>query len=413
MLSFSRAASHSFASSSALVLARRTPVERLAQFARFDLPFLWCVARLLPFLVVYVFAGFAPESDVATCFWPQALGALAGLVPYRDFESFFGPFYPHLLAVPLIVWKDPRAIILWMTLLEAVTIALTLRAAKLSAPGLARTRFLLCCFLAPGPLLLEIIGGQEDFLLWTFGLLTWAALSRSREVLAGFVTAAAMLCTKVLFLLPLAGFFGLARSRPRYLALIVPTGVVAALVLWQLTGTAFLSTLGQSGNISPPQIWILLHFLSQGLIPAGTPVISFSVVALLLLVAFAGAISRADELRKNFTVFAAGWTVLFALLLILSPKSQGAYFANFALPCLLLVIDRPRLLVVWVVAGALGVIEPSLFYRLGEQHPASIAAVRGPAGFLDLALQAVLVASFAALAWHAWQIFRRAPRPPP
>ncbi len=394
---------------STLALGRRLPADVLAWLARYDVSLLWCAARLLPFLVVYVFAGFSPESDVATCFWPQAVGALAGQVPYRDFESFFGPFYSYLLAVPLLVWKDPRAIILWMTLLEALTIALTLRAAKLDAPGVARTRFLLCCFLAPGPLLLEVIGGQEDFLLWTFGLLTWAALSRSRDVLAGSVTAAAMLCTKVLFLLPLVGFFGLAHSRVRYLAVLVPTGGIAALLLWQLTGTAFLSTLGQSSNISPPQVWILLHFLSQGRIPAGTPVISFSVIVVLLLAAFFGAIWRADDLRKDFAAFAAGWTVLFALLLLLSPKSQGAYFANFALPCLCLIIDRPRLLVVWVVAGALAVIEPSLFYRFGEQLPANFAAVRGPAGFLDLALQALLVTGFATLAWHAWKIFRRAP----
>lgn len=394
----------------ALALARRASLSTLAKSARFDLPVLWCVARLLPFLVVYIFVGFAPESDVATCFWPQAQGALAGQVPYRDFESFFGPLYPHLLAIPLLVWKDPRAIILWMTLLEATTIALTLKLARLESPGLDRTRFLLCCFLAPGPLLLEIIGGQEDFLLWTFGLLTWAAITRSREMLAGAVTSAAMLCTKVLFLLPLAGFFGLARSRVKYVAVIVPAGVLAVLVLWRLTGTAFLSTLGQSGNISPPQIWILLHFLSQGLIPAGAPVISFSVVALLLLAAFVGGLWRADDIKSHFSSFAAGWTLLFALLMLLSPKSQGAYFANFALPCLCLILNHPRLLAVWVIAGGLGVIEPSLFYRLGEQLPATVTAIRGPAGLLDLFLQSLLVTGFAVLAWHAWTIFRR-PRP--
>ena len=391
----------------ALAFARRVRIATLESFARFDVALMWLGTRLMPFLVVYILAGFSAESDVATCFWPQAVGAISGQVPYRDFESFFGPLFPDLLGVSVILWRDPRAIILWMTLLEAVTIALTLRASGLVRPGLARTRFLLCCFLAPGPLLLEVIGGQEDFLLWSFGLLVWIAAARSRDVLASSITTAAMLCTKALFLLPLAGFFGLARSRAKFLAVIMPAGVVTVLVLWWLTGSAFLSTLGQSGNISPPQIWIILHFLSLGQIPAGTPSISFSVIALLLLAAFVGGSWRADAIKKSFSTIAAGWTLLFALLMLLSPKSQGAYFANFALPCLCLVLDRPRLLAVWIFAGALAVIEPSMFYRFGEQLPTSFTALHGAAGALDITLQAMLVAAFATLAWQAWRDFRR------
>ncbi len=391
----------------ALAMAKRLRPEAHAAAARFDLPVLWVLARLLPFLVVYVLLGYKTESDVATCFWPQASGAFAGQVPYRDFESFFGPLYPYLLAVPLIVWKDPRALVLWMTLLEAATIALTLRAARLDKPGLDRTRFLLCCFLAPGPLMIEVIGGQEDFLLWTSGVLTWFALRQSRDILGSGISTLGMLAVKALYLLPLAAFFGLARSRWKYLAVLAPVGALTIVVLHHLTGTAFLGMLGQSGNISPPQIWIPLHLLSQGLIPSGSPLISFSVILVLLGSAFYFGWKLASAIKTSPEIFMAGWTMLFALLMVLSPKSQGAYFLNLALPCLALALHRPRFLVVWAIFGALAGVEPSIFYRLGEQQPGGFSEIKSLGVAVDLGLQAVMVVMLLWIAREAWRTFNQ------
>jgi hypothetical protein len=392
----------------ALALSRRLRPATLARLAGFDVAALWLLTRVVPIGVIYFAAGFSPESDVADVYWKQAVGAISGRVPYRDFESAFAPLFPDLLAVPLLVWRDPRALIVWMTILEAFTIRLTLHAAGMSRPGLPRLHFLLCAFLAPGPLMLEVVGGQEDFLLWTFGLLVWLALRQSRDTLGGAIAAAAMLFTKATFVVPLAGLFGIARARLRFVAVIAAVGLVTLLVLVKLTGSDFLAVLRRSGNISPPQIWILLHFLSAGVVPAGTPVLSFVVIAGAFLAALGGSLAKADELRTSWPKFAAGWSVLLATMIVLSPKSQGAYFGYFALPALAVGLGRPRFLAIWVLTGALAVIEPSVFYRLGEQLPDGPAAVHGLWGAIDLGLQAVLVLAIVWIAWQCWRVFRDA-----
>ena len=371
--------------------------------ARWDTLVLWLATRLAPIWFIYVFSHYSPHSDVATCFWPQAQGALAGQIPYRDFESCFSPLFPSLLAIPLLAWPDPRVIFIWMSVLEAITIAATARAAGFDQPGVRRARFMACAFLAPGPLLLCVIGGQEDFLVWSFGLFTWLAATRHRDYRAGFRAAAGMLITKPLFILPLAGFLGLVRSRRAYLGVLVPVGVASAALLWHLTGRAFLMTLGQSHNISPPNLWIILHFLSAGRIPAGGPILSFSALAILLVGALFLGVRHAETLRASFADFAAGWTLLFALLMLLSPKSEGAYLANFALPCLAWLIDRPKWILLWTGLGAVGVVESSLFYRLGEICPADWAEVAGPAMAVDLVLQLLEVTALVAIAALAWR----------
>lgn len=321
------------------------------------------------------------------------------------------PGGPYLLAVPVLLWHDPRALILWLSLLEAATIGLTARAAGLGGAGVERTRFVLCAFLAPGPLMFSVIGGQEDFLVWAAGLLTWLAIRNGREGLAGGVTTAAFLATKAVFLIPFAAFLGMVRSRPRYLAILVPAGAATLAILWFLTGRAFLGVLGQSGNVSPPQIWLLLHLVSAGWIPYGGTALSFIALAATLLGAFAVGSSLAARLRSSWPAFAAAWVLVISIMCVLFPKGQGAYLAYLLLPALFFALESPVYLAVWTVAGAIAAVEPSLFYRLGQQKPAAFSQIQGLPGFADIALQAALVGALLWIAFRSWRFTRREVRP--
>jgi len=390
----------------ALAALHRLNERSLLKLRRFDTLALWMAARLVPILIVYFALGFKPESDVATCFWPQAVGAASGHMPYRDFESFFSPAFPYLLALPTFLFHDPRVLILWLSLFEAVTIHLTARLAGLSDPSKQRVRLLLCAFVAPGPLLLSVIGGQEDFLLWTSGLLIWGFVARKSDLAASATGAACALLTKATIVVPLAAFLGMSRSRVRFLSILSVVGVVTATSLWKLTGTAFLAVLSQGGNISPPQIWLLLHLLTAGAIPAGTNAISLIVVGGIVLAALGLGARLRDVLVAEFPPFAGFWVTLFAALIILSPKSQGAYFGYLALPLLTLVANDRRGLLLWLVTGALVVVEPSLFYRTGELHPAHWSQIGSMEARIDIALQFVLVGCFSFFAWYAWSVTR-------
>ncbi len=383
---------------------------RAKQAARWlGVPTWWILTRVLPWIVIYFVAGFTVQSDVATTFWPQARGIVDGGLPYRDFESFFGPLFPCLIALPLLVWKDPRAIILFLSLLEAMTAALTLRAARVDRDSPERVRLLAIYFLAPGPLLLAVVGGQEDFLLWTGGLLLWLAYARKRDFRTGLLTVACTLLTKPLFVIPAAAFFGLSRRRWRFLAGALPASLVVLFALWQLTGREFLRVLSQSGNVSPPNIWIWLHWLSAGFIPIEHPAFSLAMLGLVTVFGLVYFARYATKIEGSQRYFFAAWTVLFVVSLLLNLKSLGAYVAYFSLPALILFHQtRDRLaLAAWFVLGTLAPIESSLWYRTGERLLTGLPPTRELA--LEYGFQGLMLASLVIIGLAAQRALREAP----
>lgn len=383
---------------------------RAEQMARWlGVPTWWILARLLPWIIIYFVLGFKVQSDVATTFWPQGRGALEGGIPYRDFESFFGPLFPYLLSLPLLVWKDARAIVLFLSLLEAGTAALTLRAARIAPRSAERARLLAIYFLAPGPLLLAVVGGQEDFLLWTGGLLLWLVHVRGREFRTGLLAVACTLVTKPLFVIPAAAFFGLSRRRWRFLGGAVPASLVVLLVLWRLTGREFLKVLSQSGNISPPNIWIWLHWWSGGHIPIEYPALSLAMVV--VVTAFGGIYFAryAGKIAGSHRHFYAAWTVVFVVSLLLNLKSLGAYVAYFSLPAVVLVHQvRARWAwVAWFVLGTLAPIESSLWYRTGERLLTGLPPTRELA--VEYGFQGLMLASLVIIGLSAHRALRSEP----
>lgn len=372
-------------------------------------PVCWCLTRLLPWFAIYVVAGFATQSDVATAFWPQGLGVVEGRVPYRDFECFFGPLFPCLLALPLLVWKDPRALVLFLSALEAWAAALTLRATGTATDRAARTRWLVFYFLAPGPLLLAVVGGQEDFLVWFAGLLLWHSLLRFREVGAGLLTVIFTLFTKPLFVVPAAALLGLSQRRWRFLAGAVPAAAVVLVALWALTGRQFLQVLGQSDNISPPNLWIWLHWLSAGWIPIENPLLSLVMVGVVTLLAAAYFAAYRERITSNSSRYFAAWTVIFVLSMLLNLKSLGAYFGYFALPSLAVFFDLGdrRALGWWLALGTLAPIESSLWYRIDCQLLTGLPGT--PLVALEYALQGVMLAALVFIGLAAHRVVRLAP----
>jgi hypothetical protein len=380
-----------------------------------EMPLFWIAARLLPWWLVYFLSGFSPQSDLLTCFWPQAVGALSGKIPYRDFESFFSPLFPYLLAPPVALWRDPRVLVLWLSFFEAVTIRQTARAAGLGEPSRERTLFYACAFFGPAPMLFSVIGAQEDFLIWTVLLGVWSALQAAKSERVAVWVAAGLLATKPLFILPAAAALGAVPRPLRFLGVLAPIALATLVILRLLTGNAFLMTLQQGATVSPPNVWIWLHWVSHGLVPPGGSLSAFGVLLLLLGTALAGGFWWRKNTDRSFLSFAAGWVLLGSLLLLLSPKSLVAYFGYFALPALALAVVRRRGVLAWLLFGVLAMVESSLWYRLGEPIPSGILSLGSPWLVLEMTLQTLLLGTLCYFAWSALRTLRssRPALPPP
>ena len=135
--------------------------------------------RLIPFVLIYGVLQQTPRGDVPF-FWGKATQAYQWKLVYRDFISFHAPLFAYLITFPLVVWYSSKAIVLLMVAAEALIIWMTYLAyQRRSQPDALKTTLLYTVL--SGPMIMVLLGGQED--IWMWGIAAWMLLTylRSRD----------------------------------------------------------------------------------------------------------------------------------------------------------------------------------------------------------------------------------------
>ncbi len=218
----------------------------------------WVLTRVVLAGIIWGALGHQGIDQMAF-FLPQARAALEGGVPYRDFQSAYGPLFAPLLG--LSVWglgaMGPLALFL---LADLATWRLLV-----AAEGEGSDAAWFWCA-SPMVWYFTVRYAQDESLTALFVALAWCALRRDRAGLAGFALGVGLLVTKPLFLL-LAFPFVLAagvRRRALLLAAAVPAALVYGALLFMRAPILQPLTL-EGGNFGVgPSLWrvpvVLLGF---------------------------------------------------------------------------------------------------------------------------------------------------------
>ena len=218
--------------------------------------------RILPFIAVYLVFDYDARSDVHM-FYVSALDAYKLKLVYKDFDSAYSPVFAYLTALPLIFWNSPKAIILLLILIEGITLQLTFRLYRdgggVHFRGDSPFHKALIYLFLPIPFVLSVLSGQEDLLMWLFGvicLLVWR--ERRDDLWVGIVLGIGMVVTKAILILTLIPVFFLVRNQIRYVLGLLIVGIPSLAIMYWLVGMEFLEPIQQANDPRTPNIWTIL-----------------------------------------------------------------------------------------------------------------------------------------------------------
>jgi len=385
---------------------------RLRQLARprFDRLVIaaFAVSRLGLFALIFLILRIAPRGDIPAYYWQEALSALHGLLPYRDFASSYAPLHPYLDALPVALWNSPLAIILLAILVEAALLPLWLRFGReLLSEQELRTGALLYLTSAIS-LQFVAVDGQDTVIISVLLTVALFFLARHRSLLSGTSAGVSVAAIKFLPLVYAPAFFFATPRRWRWAAgFSIP--VVAVYGAFLLMRLPILTPLVQEGNLKCAGN---VPFLIESLLGITLPsrlwdaLLAGTFALIFYLVAKANQDAGLPGRLRAITFATAALTLA---LVLFSKKSWPPYLMLSLFPICMLVDLRRKTQVIGISAFSLiAVVEHSywatLLHQLTAQelHQGLLSAL--PTYYVFLALQLFLLVGYG---WLLAAAFRR------
>jgi len=357
---------------------------------------LWTATRPLLFLVVFVGAGLAVQSDVPAFYLPQARAALDGQLVYRDFPSSYGPLFAYLAALPVGLWNDPRSLVLTAIGLELAALCAWAAVGR-EELGQARTGQVVCLYLC-NPLAISsvvLVGQNQIWICAIWGVSAWL-LMRRRAALAGGVAILAVTGVKLLGVLALPALWWRAHNKTAFAAG-AATIAAASLAPFVLAGADVLQPLRlesdavTSGNLPYLTTWFGAD-ISGAWYP---PILALSLMSAVIL------IERPWRQRSRKVTLSCAISCVMLVLLLVSRKAFTSYFGMFLMPLTIAVVgvtSRLRSHLAFLLFCGLAMLEPSLWYRWMQAGTLSDVAIgQADRSVLFLAIQLVLLSGYVIL----------------
>ncbi|GAB3911641.1 hypothetical protein GCM10028803_53610 [Larkinella knui] len=320
------------------------------------------VFRVAPFVLVYILLQQKTRSDVPV-FFSAAVEAMHGKIVYRDFWTPYSPLFPYMTTLLLWFWKSAEALVFQMILMEGLALWLTWRVYRTEI-GDSFMR-LLTYLTLPGPLVLCVLGGQEDIWMWLFGVISIIVWQRTRDSLwIGVVMALALITTKALALLIIVPMFFLIDKPIRYVVGLAVTGLPALVLLIALVGDKFLTPLQFAEMPFAPNLWTVFSPLIGDFRPY-SKILSWVGVGLTVAVSSLGAIILKQRMSYS-RALPLLWTLCFCFMMFIHKSSFSNYAFIFLMPMMVSVIDLKNRwhIVALVLFNALIVIHPTYWWGL-------------------------------------------------
>jgi hypothetical protein len=234
-------------------------------------------------LAVFYSMGWAGAYDNTTFFFPQANNVIAGLIPYLDFQSSYGPYFAYLLAPFVLIFNDSRVIPFALIAFDILTLVVSDRYVARTLSNNGRRLFLWTYVFIPTIWFFTVRLNQDEIILAFFVTLSLLLVALEKEELAGLCMGLGFLSTKFLIAIFYIPILAQSKQKTRTLflaGLVVILGYVPFLIL----GADILMPLtAETGSFaSGANIWIALEILG-----ISTEVVPHIVAAVAVLVVFA------------------------------------------------------------------------------------------------------------------------------
>lgn len=355
--------------------------------------------RLVPFGLVYVLLDQAARSDVHM-FYVAAQEALQLRIVYDQFDTAYSPLFPYLTALPLLLWNSPKSIILLLISLEGLALALTFRYyRRQQLTNHEPYQRALLYLLLPVPLVLSVLGGQEDILMWLFGAAALLAHQRRRsDFRLGLILGVGFVFTKAILILTLIPVFFLVENRWRYVLGLLAVGLPTLAIMYGLVGLQFLEPVQQANDPRAPNLWTILRPVLGEVVPLGQQVLNWVGLVAVLGVGCYAAVRhrRAGAFESGFVQL---WVLTYAFMMVVQQSSLANYAYVFVMPLVMgaLTFDTYRHRILLLVFNFAVVLQPALWWGLNMPLYRSFSDLTTGWAVAEYLLQITLVGCLLAL----------------
>lgn len=361
----------------------------------FTLGFL--MLRLLPWIAIFIVLDQEPRGDVPFFFY-KAEGAKAGGFVYRDFWSYHAPLFAYIISLPIWLWHNARAIVLFMVLMETLILWITYQSYKQEKSNALQATFIY--WMLPASFMYILIDGQEEVWFWGLALWMWLHVRKNPvnyETGLGVIFAIALLTTKATFVFFLPPLLLSVRKPVKMLLVMAAIGLPAlAFLYWQI-GDLFLMPIQHTEQLMTPNLFSITRPLIELFVHIdhtnSTAVNWIGLLITMVLVSYLAYRGRVNALSHTLpSLFIA----TFACMMIFQASAPGAYLIAYLLAVVFEIVDlrNNKHLLILLVLSWLTVVQPFVNVWIKQPDYTEFSMLANSAYLGEWILQVINVACF-------------------
>ena len=353
--------------------------------------------RLLPYIGIFLLLNEVPRGDVPFFFY-KAEAAKSGGFVYRDFWSYHAPLYAYIISLPVWIWHNSRAIVLFMVLMEVGILWLTYRTYKYRSDRALQLAILY--LLLPAGFMYILVDGQEEVWFWGAALLIWRYTIRNREnyeVGVGLIFALTLLTIKVTFIFLLPAILVMVKRPLKMLAVMAGVGIPAVGFLYWQIGDLFLMPIQHTEQLMTPNLFSITRPLVETFVHINEKKSTMINWFGLLFTVFVPVYMAIKARQRHVSDVLPGiFIACFACMMIFQASAMGAYLIAYLMAVLFEIIDIRKTLhlAVLLLINWLTVVQPFIWVYIGQPAYTSFSQFENLTYLFEYLLQILNVICF-------------------
>lgn len=384
------------------IFHKRNFIQRLAEkYSALFFFGVFCIFRLIPFLLIYIVFQFDTTSDVPI-FYDSAKMAIEGNFVYRDFQTSYSPLFPYLIGLIVPFWQSSKSIVLILILLEAIFVWACTNLFHLNKPHFKS----LVYYSLPSTFIFSILGGQEDILMWGFlSLLILMYLKNRNVILVGIIGGLVLLLTKFIFILILPGivfYFKGFKEQCKVLLGLASIGIPTFVILYHYSHWGFLWPLTEANVPRNPNLWSFFHTVSGGLSPYGPRYLNWLGLAFIeILLSYVILKYRNTISFESF--LPAAFVLVYIWLMLVQQSSYANYSYAYLLPLVFMLNwESTKEFYFFLAINFFFAVQPAIWWRNGLVNIQGLHELTEP---LKLVLFVMEVFLIGGMIWMMQKVF--------
>ncbi len=355
------------------------------------------VLRLIPWIAIFLVLDEAPRGDIPFFFYKAEAAKQGGFV-YRDFWSYHAPIFAYIISIPVIIWHNARAIVLFMVLVEGAILWYTYQTYKVKSER--ALQFAVVYLLLPAAFMYILVDGQEEVWFWGATLVIWRYTLKQKtnyEIGVGILYAIALLTIKVTYIFLLPAILVVVKRPMRLLLTMAAIGLPAVGFLYWQIGDLFLMPIRHTEQLMTPNLFStsrpfmeLLGHINEKKSTLINWIGLLFTVFIPVYMAYKGRQKHISELIPLLFI------ACFVCMMLFQASAMGAYVISYIMAVVFEVIDirKTKHVVVLIALSWLTVVQPFVWVILDQPAYISFGMFSNPAYLFEYILQILNVSCF-------------------